>query len=99
VNTLQAWLIVGVPALVFIAGAFAGRSPVRAAAGYLLLAATFVFFLVVPRDPVSAGAIGAIGFFLVALGRGTTEVEAEEEDYRKVPFRVDDPNVDEPRRV
>lgn len=98
-NTLQAWIIVGVPALTFAAGAFAGRSTLRAAVGYLVLAATFVFFLLVPRDPVSAGVVGTIGFLLIAVGRGTTVVEAEEDDYRKVPFRVGDPNVDEPRRV
>lgn len=70
-TTLQAWLIVGVPALVVVAALFTGRSAVRALFGYAALAATLVFFLVVPGDPLSAAAIGLVAFLLVATGRGT----------------------------
>ncbi len=97
-NTLQAWLVVGVPALALTAGLFAGRSQVRAAFGYLVLAVTFVFFLVVPDSPLSAGSIGAIAFLLVAAGRGDAQVENEPYG-QEVPVRVDDPAVEDPTRV
>lgn len=70
-NILQAWLIVGIPALVLVAALFVGRSAVRALFGYAALAATLVFFVVVPGDPISAAFIGLIAVFLVATGRGT----------------------------
>lgn len=70
-NVLQAWLIVGVPALALVAGLFAGRSELRALVGYVVLAATLVFFLLATGDVISGAAIGLIGMFLVAAGRGT----------------------------
>jgi hypothetical protein len=99
VNAIQAWLFVGLPALVLVAALFAGRSMVRAAFGYLVLALAIAFFLLVPGDAVSAGAIGMIGFLLVAAGRGQAEVENTEDWGQRVPMRVDDEDVDEPRRV
>ena len=97
-NTAQAWLIVGVPALAITAAMFIGRSLIRSAAGYLILAVTFVFFLIVVEDMVSAGAIGAVGFLLVARGRGSEQVELEDE-HEEVPMRVGDPEVAETRHV
>lgn len=97
-NTLQAWLVVGVPALALTAGLFSGRSLVRSTFGYLVLALTFLFFLVFVDSPVSAGAIGVVFFLLVALGRGGEDVE-EGAVGHDVPVRVDDPNVDDPRRI
>lgn len=97
-NTLQAWLIVGIPALAVTAGLFAGRSIVRSTFGYLALALIFLFFLVYVDSAVSAGAIGVVFFLLVALGRGGDDVESEAPG-QGVPFRVDDPEVDEPRRI
>jgi hypothetical protein len=96
---MQAWLLVGAPALALVAGLFAGRSPTRAAFGYLVLALTFVFFLVVPESAVSAGILGTIAFLLVAAGRGQSEVETAENWGQLVPDREGDDNVDEPRRV
>lgn len=75
-NILQSWLIVGVPALLGIAAMFVGNSAWRAWVGYVLLAATVVFFVVVPGDGVSAAIVGLIGVILVANGRGTG-VDAE----------------------
>lgn len=97
-STLQAWLIVGIPALAVTAGLFAGRSVVRSTFGYLALALTFLFFLVYVDSPVSAGAIGVVFFMLVALGRGGDDVESEAPGHG-VPVRMDDPNVDDPRHV
>ncbi len=77
-DTLQAWLIIGIPALVVTAALFVGRSATRALFGYLVVAATLIFFLTVPGDTFSAAAVGLIGFFLVATGRGTDEDEAPE---------------------
>lgn len=99
-STLQAWIIVGAPVLALAAALFAGRSPLRAAFGYLVLVVGFAFFLLGADDPVSAAIIGTVGFLLVAAGRGQADVEsAEDELYQVVPFREDDPNVDEPRHV
>lgn len=70
-NTVQAWMIVGIPALLGLAALFVGRSKIRALAGYVLLAAVVVFFVVVPASGVSAGVFGLIGVLLVANGRGT----------------------------
>lgn len=97
-GTLQAWLVVGVPAAVLAAGLFAGHSTVRAAFGYLVLAVLFVFLLVVPGSRVSAGAVGAIGVLLIAAGRGDPQVERGSFG-QEVPLRVDDPEIDEPERV
>lgn len=97
-NTLQAWLIVGIPAVAITAGLFAGRSVVRSTFGYLALALTFLFFLIYVDSPVSAGVIGVGFFLLVALGRGGDDVESEAPGHG-VPTRVDDPNVDDARRI
>lgn len=97
-TTLQAWIVVGVPGLALAAGLFSGRSPVRSAFGYFVLALLFVFFLLIPGSPVSAATIGTIAFLLVAAGRGQADVEAQPYGH-DVPMRVDDPNVEEPRRV
>lgn len=70
-DILQSWLIVGVPALLLIAAMFVGSSIRRAWIGYVVLAATVVFFVVVPRDGVSAAIVGLVGVVLVANGRGT----------------------------
>ena len=72
-NILQSWIVVGVPSLLVLAALFVGRSMVRALAGYVVLAATIVFFVVVPSDPVSAAIFGLMGVVLVANGRGTNE--------------------------
>ncbi len=95
-TTLQAWIVVGVPGLALAAGLFAGRSPVRSAFGYLVLTLLFAFFLLVPRSGVSAASIGTIAFLLVAAGRGQA---IEEMQGHEVPMRVDDPEVEEPRRA
>lgn len=72
-DPLEAWLVVGVPALVISAALFVGHSALRGAAGYVVLAATLVFFLLVPDDRVSAALVGFIGVFLLAAGRGYGE--------------------------
>lgn len=77
-NILQSWLIVGVPALVAAGALFTGRSAIRALAGYVVLAATLVFFLLVPSDPISALLVGLVGVFLIAGGRGTLDEGAPE---------------------
>lgn len=81
-DTLQTWVIVGVPALLFTAALFVGRSRVRALAGYALIAATVLVFVVVPGDGVSAGIFGLMAVFLVANGRGTHEDERFDEHHR-----------------
>lgn len=79
VTTLQIWLIVGLPGLVIVAALFSGRSTVRSLLGYVALAALLVTFVVVTGDIYSSAAVGLIGFFLVATGRGTATDEGPEE--------------------
>lgn len=80
-DSLQAWLVVGVPALIITAALFVGHSAVRAALGYLVLALTLVFFLLVADDRVSAALIGFVGVFLLAAGRGFGEDVAQPEHH------------------
>lgn len=77
-NSLQAWLIVGMPSVLIIGALFVGRSATRAMFGYLVLIGTVIFFLAVPGDRISAAAMGLVTFLLVATGRGTEEDEAPE---------------------
>ncbi len=70
-SVLQAWLIVGVPALIGIGAMFSGRSQRRAWIGYALLAATVAFFLLVPGELISGAVFATAAFILVAAGRGT----------------------------
>lgn len=81
-DPLQAWLVVGVPALVVTAALFVGHSAIRSALGYLVLALTVVFFLVVPDDRVSAALFGFVGVFLLAAGRGFGEDVAQPEHHQ-----------------
>lgn len=84
VNTLQTWLIVGIPGLVVVAALFAGRSRLRALFGFLTLAAILVAFAVATGDIYSSAAVGLIGFALVANGRGAEADEGpEEHEHRK----------------
>ena len=88
-NLFQAWLIVGIPAVVTVAALFAGRSQIRAIAGFVLLAALLVFFLTVTGDMVSSAAIGLLAVFLVATGRGTASDEAAEEHEQRKRYTTD----------
>jgi hypothetical protein len=82
VDLLQTWLIVGVPAMLFTLALLAGKSQLRSMAAYLVLAILVVVFLTVPDEypgsVISAAAVGLIGFFLVATGRGTAADDAPE---------------------
>lgn len=69
-NSLQAWLVVGVPGVVVAAALFAGHSAVRAALGYVVLVVTMAFFLLVPGDRVSGALVGMVAVLLLAAGRG-----------------------------
>lgn len=71
VDLLQAWMIVGVPALAVVFGLFAGRSKLRATVGYVLLLALVLLFVATPGGGLSAAAIGLLAAFFVATGRGT----------------------------
>ncbi len=69
-NALQTWLIVGVPAIVLAMGLFSGRSRWRSLAGFAVIAATFLTFLLVAGDRISAAVVGGVGVLLLAVGRG-----------------------------
>jgi MFS superfamily sulfate permease-like transporter len=95
VDLLQSWMIVGVPAVALALGLFSGRNKLRAWIGYGVLAALVVFFVTVPRDVISAVAIGIVIVGFVATGRGThTDDEFQEHHVDRKRFttvRDDEP--------
>lgn len=68
INTLQVWLLVGVPALLLGSALFVGRSGWRTALGYGVLAVGFVVVAAVERT--SAALFACLLALLVAAGRG-----------------------------
>lgn len=70
-DLLQAWIVVGVPALVIAAGLFVGRSRTRALLGYGVLVALIAYLVTIPGGGLSAALVGLIGVLFVATGRGT----------------------------
>lgn len=90
VDTLQTWIVVGVPALLTISALLVGRSRWRAWAAYVVLAVAAALFAIVPGDPVSAAVIGLLGFFFVATGRGETDDQYAEHHEHRERFTVAD---------
>lgn len=70
-DLLQAWVAVGLPALVVAGGLFTGRSRTRALVGYVVLLAVMAFLVTIPGGALSAAAVGVLGVAFVATGRGT----------------------------
>lgn len=91
-NVMQSWIVVGVPSLLLLGAAFVGRSAVRALVGYVILAATVLFFVIVPSDPVSAAVFGLMGVLLVANGRGTGEDAKHHEHHEHRKRYTTDPS-------
>jgi hypothetical protein len=87
VTILQAWLLIGFPALLLGLTLFVGRSPWRTGAGYAVLAAGFAGMATVDR--ASAAVLGTLLALLFASGRGgSVEVRGEErrrEEESEVP--------------
>ncbi len=69
-DVLQTWIVVGVPGLLTALVLFVGNSRTRAIAGYVVLLATLLAFVLIPGEPISAAAIGLVLVVLVANGRG-----------------------------
>lgn len=84
-DALQTWIVFGVPGLLFAAALFVGNSRVRALAGFAVLAATMLVFLLVPGEPLSAAAIGVVMIVFVANGRGqgTDDQVPEHHEHRE----------------
>lgn len=69
-SVLQLWVIIGVPALVAVAGLLVGDSPGRARAALGVLAAVVLVFVLTPdAGRVSAAVVGMLAMLLVAGGR------------------------------
>ena len=86
-TVLQVWIIAGIPAIVLAGALFYGRSRVRTALGYLVLAAAFAVMLL--ADRASAGVFGVLIALLYAWGRGgTAESEIVETSLIGVPDEV-----------
>lgn len=88
-DTLQTWIVVGVPGLVTAVALFVGRSRLRALIGYAVLLAVVIAFLMVP-DAISAAVVGIIAFLLVAIGRGQTDDQYLEHHENRERFTVAD---------
>lgn len=88
-TVLQSWIVIGVPALIVMGALFTGRSGFRALVGYVVLAATLVFFVTVPADTISAAFIAMLGFVLVATGRGTEGDDVPEHHQGRKRFTTD----------
>ncbi len=88
-DVLQTWIVFGVPGLLIGAALFVGNSRVRALAGFAVLAATMLVFLLVPREPLSAAAIGVAMILFVANGRGqATDDQVPEHHEHRERFTV-----------
>jgi hypothetical protein len=75
VTVLQAWIIIGIPALVTGLAMFLVRSAVRAVAGYVALVGAFIAMAFIDR--ASAAVLGGMLALVYAAGRGGT-MEGEE---------------------
>lgn len=89
-DTLQTWIVVGVPGLVLAAALFVGRSRLRALLGFVVLVALVLTFVLVPGDPISAAVLGVLVFSLVATGRGQTDDRYIEHHEHRERFTVAD---------
>jgi hypothetical protein len=70
VTVLQAWLLVGIPALALGSAMFVGRSPWRTMAGYAVLIVGFG--VMTAFDRASGAVFGALIALFYAAGRGGT---------------------------
>lgn len=70
-NTLQVWMLIGIPALALAAAMFIRRSPWRSGIGYAALLAGFAG-MVAYEHILSAAVFGALTALLYAAGRGST---------------------------
>jgi hypothetical protein len=90
VSVLQAWLVLGVPALVLGLALFLGRSRVLSWLGYAVLAAGFGGLAAVHRP--SAAVFGGLLALLYGAGRGGAAEAAEQGfDATGVPPETEDP--------
>ena len=85
-DTLQTWIVIGVPALLTAAALLVGRSNVRVWLAYAVLAVATITFVVVPGDPLSAAACGLLAFALVAAGRGQNDDDYPEHHENRKRF-------------
>lgn len=85
-DTLQTWIVVGVPALLVAASMLVGRSNLRAWIAYAVLALGTVTFVLVPQDGISAAVLGLAAFGLVAVGRGQNDDEYPEHHENRKRF-------------
>lgn len=83
-GALQAWLVIGIPALVLTTGLFLKRTPVFGTLAFLVLAAGFGAMAM--ADRASAAVLGALLALLYAAGRGgSRERPADgQPDWRRV---------------
>jgi len=88
VDTLQTWIVVGVPALLLAWSLLVGRSNLRAWLAYATLMVATITFVVVPGDPLSAAAMGLVSFLLVASGRGQNDDHYAEHHENRRRFTV-----------
>lgn len=82
-GVLQAWLLIGLPAIFVAMGLYVGRTPARGMLAFLALFVAFVALAFVDR--ASAAVFGGLLALLYAAGRGGSgERAAKGPDWRRV---------------
>jgi hypothetical protein len=95
VNALQAWLVVGIPALILACALFYGRSRLRTRLGYVVLLGAFSALTAVDR--ASGAVVGGLIALLYAAGRGgQMETEPSNSSLVAMPDTVRNPAREEP---
>jgi hypothetical protein len=90
VNAVQAWLLVGIPALILACALFYGRSRLRTRLGYVALLGAFAALTAVDR--ASGAVVGGVIALLYAAGRGgQMETEASNSSLVAMPDAVRNP--------
>ncbi len=85
-DTLQTWIVIGVPGLLVAVALFIGRSTKRAVAGFVVLAAVVLSFVLIPGSRLSAAAVGLLAVLLVGTGRGQTDAKHHEHHEHRERF-------------
>ncbi len=85
-DTLQTWIVIGVPGLLLAVGLFIGRDQKRALGGFAVLLGVMLSFALIAGSRLSASAIGLLLVVLVANGRGQTDAKHHEHHEHRERF-------------
>jgi hypothetical protein len=86
VDTMQTWIVIGVPGLMLASGLFIGRDQRRAIVGFVVLIVTMLSLALIAGSTLSAAAVGLLLVVLVANGRGQTDAKHHEHHEQRERF-------------